>query len=159
MATSLSLRRVPVPVEYRRMLVPLDDRPESLEAFELACRLAAESRATITAVFVLEIPAALPLDAHMQDEEAVAERLLERAGATGDAYGVRVTPVLVRARDRAATIVDRATRDGSELIVVGATRTQLERSRRWMQKSPLRHVLERAPCRVMLVSGPAREAA
>src|SRR5512146_1913256 len=85
--------------QYRRLLVPLDGSPDSLRALEIACRLATDDHATITCLYVLEIPALLPLDSHLEDAEVEARNLLERAGATGDARGVRVVQEFVRARD------------------------------------------------------------
>jgi nucleotide-binding universal stress UspA family protein len=139
--------------------VPLDARRESLDALEIACRLAADDGAKITAVSVIEVPALLPLDAHLRDQEETARRLLERAEATGDTYGVKVVPRLVRARDVGAAIVEQAISDRSEVILVGAPRTQLAVSTRRIAPDPVLRVLKGAPCRVMVVSSPAREAA
>ncbi len=141
------------------MLVPLDPRPESFGALEIACRLAADTHAKITAIAVIEVPALLPLDAHLSDEEEQARRLLERAGATGDSYGVRVVPKVVRGRDAAAAIVEQVASDGAELVVIGAPRAELAESPRHLAPSTLLRVLKGARCRVMLVSSPAREAA
>ena len=43
----------------------------------LAAELADDHGSTITAVVVIEMPAQLPLDAHMLEEEAAAKRTLE----------------------------------------------------------------------------------
>jgi nucleotide-binding universal stress UspA family protein len=144
---------------YRRLLVPLDARRESFDALDIACRLAADDHAKITALVVVDVPALLPLDAHFEDVEDAARRLLEQAGATGDAYGVRVVPQVVRARDAAAAIVAQATSDRSELIVLGAPRSELAASPRRLTLDPLLRVLRGAPCRVMVVSATARKAA
>ena len=143
---------------YGRLLVPLDDRPESFQALEIACRLAADDHAKITAIVVLEVPALLPLDAHLHDEEEAARRLLERAGATADSYGVKVSPKLVRARDPGAAVVQQAASDHTELIVICAQREELAASPRRAAPDPVLHVLKGAPCRVMVVSAPARAA-
>jgi nucleotide-binding universal stress UspA family protein len=140
--------------------VALDARRESLEALEIACRLAADDHARITAISVIEVPAVLPLDAHFPDEEEAARRVLEQAGSTGDVYGVRVQGQLVRARDTAAAIVAQASSDRSEVIVLGAPRAELARSSRSFTPDPVLRVLKDAPCRVMVVSAArARSAA
>jgi nucleotide-binding universal stress UspA family protein len=159
MAGKASSRRLPVARGYRRLLVPLDARMESVEALEIACRLAADDGATITAVAVIEVPPLLPLDAHLRDAEDAAHRLLERAGATGDAYGVRIATRVVRTRDVGAAIVEQATADCDELIVIGSTRSRLAESPRRVSRDPVLHVLRAAQCRVMVVSSTAREAA
>lgn len=144
---------------YRRLLVPLDARRESFDALVIACRLAAEDHAKITALVVVEVPALLPLDAHFDDLENAARRLLEQAGATGDVYGVRVAPQLVRARDVAAAVVAQATSDRAEVIVLGAQRSELAVSPRRLAPDPVLRILKSAPCRVLVVSARARDAA
>ena len=152
MAVTVSPRRLAVLRGYRRLLVPVVANAESERAVDVACRLAAESRASITALTVVEIPVLLPLDAHMVDVEAEARQLLERVGASGDAYGVKVSPRLVRARDVGAAIVASAVATGAELIVIGAPRRRLRSSSAVVFGSTAEHVLRSAPCRVMLVT-------
>ena len=144
--------------QYRRLLVSFDGSPQSIRALEIACRLATDEHATIRCVFVLEVPASLPLDAHMIEAEDAALRLLERAGATGDAYGIRVVPKLVRARDTAAAIVDEAIAGRVEIVLIGAMDGELAYPRSRFAAA-VRSVLASAPCRVMVVSEPAREPA
>ena len=48
-------------IGYRSLLVPLADNAETDQALDVACRLAAEHRASITAVAVIEVPQVLPL--------------------------------------------------------------------------------------------------
>ena len=158
-ATHEASRRFRVARGYRRLLVPLDARPESFDAFRIACRLASDEHARIIAVAVVEVPTLLPLDAHLQDDEDFARGLLERAGATGDAYGVRVATKLVRARDTGAAIVEQAASGDAEVIVVGAPREELASSPRRLAPDTVHRVLKGAPCRVMVVSAPSREAA
>ena len=144
---------------YQRLLVPLDSRSEAFDAFQIACRLAVDDHARITAVAVVEVPAPLPLDARFDDAEHEARRLLERAAATANAYGVKVAPRIVRARDFGAAIVEEATSERSEVIVVGAPRTYLAASSRRAAPDPVLRVLKGAPCRVMVVSAPVPAAA
>jgi nucleotide-binding universal stress UspA family protein len=152
-------RRSSVAGSYRRLLVPVHSRDESFHAFDLACRLAADEHARITALAVTEVPALLPLDAHLRDEEEAARQLLDRAGAIGDAYGVKVTLRLVRARDFGAAIVQHALSDRTELIVVGAPRAELTVSSGRATSDQVLRIMKGAPCRVMVVTAPSREAA
>jgi nucleotide-binding universal stress UspA family protein len=144
---------------YRRLLVPLDGSSGAYEALDIACRLAADDHASVTAMAVVEVPPLLPLDAHLHDEEEASRRLLERAGATADSYGVKLTPKLVRTRNAGAAIVDQALSDRAELIVIGALRTQLATSPRRIAPDTLIEVLKAAPCRVMVVAAPQSKAA
>lgn len=140
-------------IAYRRVLVPVTDKPESLKALDVACRLAAERHASVTAVTVIEVPGSLPIDAHMLEEEDDAHRLLDQAEAVGDSYGVTVAPGILRAREAATVIVEQAKAIDAEIVVIAA------RKLRRGSHSPVfgrtvRDVLKKAPCRVMIVSVP-----
>lgn len=138
-------------VVYRRILVPLVADQESETAVALAAELAGDYGSTITAVVVVEVPAALPLDAHMLEEEAAAKRALEDARAIASARGVRVRARVLRARDAGEAIVDEAERSDADVIVLRAPRS----GRRWkMFGRTVDHVLKHAPCRVMVDSSP-----
>ncbi len=144
-------------LEYRSILVPMGRDPESEEAVDLACRLAAERKATITAMTVIEVPLDLPLDAELPMEVEDANDLLDEAKAIGDSYGVAVHTRLVRARSFGRAIVDEAVRRHSEIIVLGADRRNIG-GRTAIFSTIVDFVLKHAPCRVM-VAAAARPAA
>jgi nucleotide-binding universal stress UspA family protein len=133
-------------VELRNLLVPIADNPESERAMDVASRLATDRGATITVVNVVEIPAVLPLGAHMTEEEAAAHRLLERAAAVAATYGVVALPRILHGRDAGESIVAYAAERHVEMIVLGAPR-----KRRKPFGSTVEHVLRKADCRVMLI--------
>jgi hypothetical protein len=93
---------------YRTIVVPVVRNAESEEALVAAARLAADRRATIAAVHVLEVPLELPIDAPLPELEAEANDLLEDARGLVEAYGVRVVTRLVRARRAGPAIVEEA---------------------------------------------------
>jgi nucleotide-binding universal stress UspA family protein len=158
MARSVRPRAFPPLRGYRRVLVAVSPSLESFQALHIACRLAADQRATVTAISVLEVPPLLPLDAHMAAAEAEALELLERAGATGDAYGVKVARDLIRARSAGDAILERAAETRVELIVIAAPRTTVRSRRDFSDRVTLEHVLRGASCRVLVVA-PTAEAA
>src|SRR6187431_251958 len=93
-------------VAYRRILVPIGGDDDSETGIALAAELAPEGGgASITAVFVIEVPAELPLDAHMHDEDRAARAALEKAHAIAASRGVRLRERIVRARSRGEAIV------------------------------------------------------
>jgi basic amino acid/polyamine antiporter, APA family len=141
-------------VAYRRILVPLIDTDYSEQAMGIACQLAEDRGAGVTAVAVIEVPVELPLDAHMVDEDAHAKHVLEHAQAIGDLYGVRVAPRVLRARAAGEAIVEEATRTCTEIIVLRAPRKR--RSRRSVQVfgKTVDYVMKHAPCRVMVAASP-----
>jgi APA family basic amino acid/polyamine antiporter len=138
-------------LEYRRLLVPLSGGRESEEALDVACSLAAERGAAITAVAVIEVPLELPLSVELADDEARAHRWLSGARATGDSYGVSVLERLVRARSAGRAIVDEARRRSSEIIVIGAP-LRSGRGRKALFGPTVDYVLRHAPCRVLVAA-------
>jgi nucleotide-binding universal stress UspA family protein len=136
---------------FHRVLVPILATPESTHVVEVACRLAAE-RAHLTALVVVEVSPLLPLDARMDDEEAVAREVLHRAEAVADEYGVRFAGRTERARDAGAAIVELAEEAGCDVVVIGAERRRSPYHRLAGFGRTVRHVLRKAPCRVLLVA-------
>ena len=139
-------------LEYRNILVPLSAGPSSSEAIDVACRLASERRARVVAIAILEVPLELPLDAVVADLEDQADELLDAAQAVGESYGVRVDPRLARSRGAGSAIVEEATRRTSEIVVMGAPRTERLRARGAALGGTVDYVLRNAPCRVMVVA-------
>jgi APA family basic amino acid/polyamine antiporter len=139
-----------VALEYRNILVPVVEGRESEEAVDLACRLAAERRASIVALRVIVVPLDRPLDTALRDEEHRADELLDQARGIGELYGVRVVGRIVRARHAGRSIVDEADRRQSEIVVLGAPR---RRSSGNVFGTTVDFVLRNAPCRVMVAAG------
>ena len=118
----------------------------------LAAELADDNGSRITAVVVVEVPAALPLEAHMLEEEAEAKRALEDARAIGYARGVSVRTRTLRARLAGEAIVEEAERAHADLVVLRAPRS--ERRRKVFGRT-VDYVLKHAPCRVMVAAPPS----
>ena len=119
---------------YRRVLVPVDE--DTAAAVTTACTLAAEHGAVVTALAVVEVPAALPLDADMPEEEM--RDALALAEAIGDRRGVRVERATVHTRRAGEAIVDAAAASDADLVVLC----------RPLDKTA-RYVLQHAGCRVL----------
>jgi basic amino acid/polyamine antiporter, APA family len=138
-------------LEYRSIVVPVTRSPESEEALVAAARLAAERRATIAIVHVLEVPLSLPLNAELPEEEEAANELLDEARAIVESYGVRAVVRLARARRAGPAIVEEAVRRNAELIIVGAPR-RLGRRGPVFGKT-VDYVLKASPVRVLVAAG------
>ena len=90
-------------VAYRTILVPVLRTAESEEALVAAARLASERRSRIVILHVLEVPLDRTLDAEMDEQEAVADEILDEAQALLEGYaGVQIVSRLDRARQRGA---------------------------------------------------------
>jgi APA family basic amino acid/polyamine antiporter len=161
--------------EYGSILVPVFGNELDDDIVGTAGRLASdesdegEGGAVIEALFVVEVPMSLPLDARVPDEQiARAKAAVRRAKEVGEEYeGVVVATAMVRARSVGAAIVSEAKRRGVEAIVLAAeapTRTRggtllggraVPRDRSVGEVT--RYVVEKAPCRVILTAAPATD--
>jgi APA family basic amino acid/polyamine antiporter len=162
-------------VEYGSILVPVFGNPLDDDIVGTAGRLASdegdegEGGAVIEALFVVEVPMSLPLDARVPDEQITrAKAAVRRAKEVGEEYeGVVVATAMVRARSVGAAIVSEAKRRGVEAIVLAAeapTRTRggaLLGGRSGPRDRSVgeitRYVVEKAPCRVILTAAPSAE--
>ena len=106
-----------------RFLVPVVAGRPSDTAMDVACRLAAERRARIVALNILEVPLDQALTDRFPDLEATANGGLDQAVAIGDSYGVkclRGSSERIRPGRRSSPRPVRATQRSSclELLVV-----------------------------------------
>jgi APA family basic amino acid/polyamine antiporter len=167
-------RRDEPEAEYGSILVPVLGTPLDDDIMQTAGRLAAdenedegEGGAVIEALWIFEIPMALPLDAPVSDEQlARARAALKRAKAVGEEYeGVEVATATVRARRAGEAIVREARRRGVEAIVLAAEEPSRQRGglllggkeglRDTFVGETTRYVVNKAPCRVILTAPPA----
>ena len=162
-------------IEYGSILVPVFGSPLDDDIVGTAGRLAAEEGeegeggSVIEAIYVLEVPVSLPVDARVPEEQiTTARRALARAKEVGEEYaGVEVATATARARSVGAGIVEEARRRGVEAIVLAAERPTGVRGGALLggRAGPrdravgevTRYVVEKAPCRVILTAAPAGE--
>jgi basic amino acid/polyamine antiporter, APA family len=161
--------------EFGSILVPIFGTPLDDDIVQTAGRLAGEERddldeegATIEAIWVYEMPMALPIDARLPEAQVKrAQEALRRAKAVGEEYeGVSVATATVRARRAGQGIVNEARRRGVEAIVLAAEEPSRVRGGALFggTSGPLdnyvgevtKYVLRKAPCRVILTA-PAAE--
>jgi APA family basic amino acid/polyamine antiporter len=162
--------------EYGSILVPIFGTALDDDIVQTAGRLAAEDDpddldrigATIEALWVFEVPMALPIDARLPEAQLERARAaLRRAKAVGEEYeGVEVATATVRARRTGQAIVEEARRRGVEAIVLAAEEPSRIRGGarlggRGTAEGPVgdvtRYVIAKAPCRVILTAPPAGE--
>jgi APA family basic amino acid/polyamine antiporter len=160
--------------EYGSILVPVLGTPLDDDIMQTAGRLAAdegedfdEGGPVIEALWVFEVPMALPIDARVPEEELKrARKALARAKAIGEEYeNVEVATATVRARRAGEAIVHEARRRGVEAIVLAAEEPTRMRGgpllggKRGLRDTfvgeTTRYVITKAPCRVILTAPPA----
>jgi APA family basic amino acid/polyamine antiporter len=135
-------------VDYDRILVPLQGTRLSDEMMVLACQLAAEKNAVIDALYVLEVPMNLPLDASLPDGRARGKHVLDTAMAVAREFGVEAWPHLVSARSPGRAIEETAREWKADVIIMGAVRRQRADGR--LVGDTVAHVMRRARAEVLL---------
>jgi basic amino acid/polyamine antiporter, APA family len=137
---------------YRSILVPLKLGPIGEEMLATAIRLAEERSCSVRALHVIRVPLDMPLDAELLDQEERAEASLADAKLLASEHGVEVEGEIVRARAIGEAIVESASNDSVDLILLGS-------SPRWRRQSrffspTVDYVLRRAPSEVMVITYP-----
>jgi APA family basic amino acid/polyamine antiporter len=169
-----ALRHEGLEPEFGSILVPIFGHPLDDDIVQTAGRLAGSvhddlgsSGAMIEAIWVLEVPMALPLDASLPEQQVKrAREALARAKVVGEEYeGVSVATALVRARRVGQGIVNEARRRGVDSIVLAAEEPSRVKggARLGGGAGPLdnyigevtKYVVRKAPCRVILTAPPA----
>jgi APA family basic amino acid/polyamine antiporter len=164
-----------VEVEFGSILVPLMGTALDDDIVQTAGRLASEEAtdeamdggATIEALWIFEVPMALPIDARLPDAQLEKARAaLRRAKAVGEEYdGVEVATATVRARRAGQAIVEEAKRRGVEAIVLAAEEPTRVRGGALLGGlgggrneafvgDVTRYVITKAPCRVIITAPP-----
>jgi basic amino acid/polyamine antiporter, APA family len=143
-------------LEYGSALVPLFSTDVDGSALRAAAKLVGPD-AVVDCVYVLQVPANLPLDARLDEEEQIGRGVCEAARIAGRRAGVRkVQTRLLRARNPGAALVEEAQRNRSEIIYLGTTHAP--HSERAL--GPLAtYLLAKRPCRIVVESGPAARGA
>jgi APA family basic amino acid/polyamine antiporter len=140
-------------VEYRTIVVPVLRTAESEEALVAAARLAAERKATIVILHVLEVPLDQPLDADLREQEEAAYAILDEAQELLEGYeGVRTVSRVERARAAGPAIVEEAARREAEVVILGAPRGKVRGGKAIFGRT-VDYVLRNAPTRVAVVAG------
>jgi basic amino acid/polyamine antiporter, APA family len=160
--------------ELGSIMVPIFGTELDDDIVQTAARLAGPEHddldpegAVIEAIWVFQVPLALPLDARLPDAQVKrAKAALARAKVVGEEYeGVVVQTAMVRGRRVGQAIVAEAARRGVEAIVVAAEEPSRVRGGALLGSTgPLdnylgevtKYVIKKAPCRVILTAPPAR---
>jgi nucleotide-binding universal stress UspA family protein len=109
----------------KRILVPVDGSETSERAFRWACQTARESKAELYAMYVIEVPLDLPLEAEMADHINQGEHLLTRIEHIGHQEKCKgVQAKYVRARDAGPAIVLETQDRDIGLVIMGMPYTR-----------------------------------
>jgi basic amino acid/polyamine antiporter, APA family len=135
-------------IVFDQLLVPVAGTQVCDEMMVLACQLATERNSAIDALYVIEVPFNLPLDAELTEERGDADRVLARAATIASEFGVKLTPIVITARSAGRAIVGEAAARRSEVIVLGS-QTKRRIADRVFGRT-IDYVLQHLPCEVII---------
>jgi nucleotide-binding universal stress UspA family protein len=135
-------------IRATRILVPVNGNSTDDEAVALACEIARRGKASVYAIYVIEVKRTLPLDVDLPPEAAKGDTVLATAEHVADEFGVDLETEILQARDVGTAIVDEALERDVDLIVMGIGYKRKFGEFDMGRTAP--YVLKNAPCRVWL---------
>lgn len=139
-------------MQIAKILVPVRGNDADAEVIELACKLAAKSRAKVYALYVIEVERSLPLDAPMESEVEKADAILTRAEEVAGNMGYEIETDLLKAREAGPGIVEEAVERDVDLIIMGMG--YKVRFGKFDLGEAVPYVLKEAPCQVLVYRKP-----
>jgi nucleotide-binding universal stress UspA family protein len=140
----------------RRIVVCVNGATTDRYVVEYAAALGKPAKAQIVVLHVVEIDWTLPLDGSAAGLTEEAQRVLDVAEASAERVGLRLEPVLLKARNVGAAIVDEAAAQEAELLVLGLPyRTRFGGD--FVMGTTIPYVFKNAPCTVCVVREPMPE--
>jgi len=136
------------------ILIPVHNERYADEMTRIACDLASLYVAEVTAIHVVEVPRALPVDAELPEQTKAAEAVLERAYHIADTvYDRKVSTVVLQARSAAVGIVEYAAEQGMDLILLSVPPERTATMGERVFGTTVDHVVRHAPCPVWTLRG------
>jgi basic amino acid/polyamine antiporter, APA family len=129
---------------YHSAIVPLLGYDVSGRTMRAAAKLV-DPNASVDAIFFLEVPPQLPLEAGMESEEERAREVLEAARLRARDQKLKIRTAVVRTRSAGAAIVEEAERRNAEVIYLS-----VEHAPRRALSATAAYLLEKRPCRVVI---------
>ena len=142
-------------MDFHRILVPVNGSEVDDEIIRFACRFAKISKkekTRISAIYVITVRRALPLNAEIESDIKKAEAILDHVEIIAEEEDYKVETDLVQAREPGPTIVDEAAEREADLILMGIN--YKKRFGQFSLGSVAPYVLENARCRVLLYQQP-----
>lgn len=134
----------------KNILVAVTGSPQDRELIALASNIGKTKKVEVFAVYGIEVPRTLPVDAEMPVETQQATEALDRATAVAAKLDVHVDPEIIQSRSFGQTLVDEAEAHGCALLVIGLP-YHVGRNGHFTLDDTADYVLKNAPCRVWMV--------
>ena len=137
----------------RTIVLALSGAPTDRLVVAYAAALGKPVKAELVALHVVEIDWTLPLDGSVAGLTEEAQRVLDIAEADAEHLGVRLEPVLLKARNVGAAIVDEAAAQEADLLVLGLPYRK-KFGGDFVIGTTVPYVFKNAPCTVWVVREP-----
>lgn len=139
-------------MEIERILVAARGTGVDQVAVELALKLSRKTKALIFLVYVIEVNRSLPVDAIIKSDMDSAEKVLREAEEYAQENDFEVETEIIQARDVGPAIIEVARQNKVDMIIMGMT--YKKRFGSFTMGHAIPHVLEEAPCRVVICREP-----
>jgi nucleotide-binding universal stress UspA family protein len=139
-------------MEFNRILVAARGNGVDQIAVEMACKIGKKNKTKIFIVFVMEMNRALPIDAIIKTDVEKAEQVLMQAEELATANDFEVETEIIQARDVGPAIIETARQHDMDLIIMSMN--YKKRFGSFTMGNAVPHVLEEAPCRVLICREP-----
>jgi nucleotide-binding universal stress UspA family protein len=139
-------------MEFTRILVAARGNGADQAAVEMACRIGKKNKTAIFIVYVIEMNRALPVDAIIKADVEKAESVLLDAEEYAMENDFEVETEIIQARDVGPAIIEVARQHSVDLIIMSVN--YKKRFGSFTLGTAVPHVLEEAPCRVLICREP-----
>lgn len=158
--TELAPRRKEMTQEIKRIMIPVHSREYAEEMARIACDLNALYVAHIVAVYAIEVPRTLPVDAELPEQIEEAEAVLEVARHIADTvYDTQIETVILQVRSPGPALVEYAEERDIDLILISVHPDRPGRREEEVFSTTADYVARNAPCWVWTVRRGARRPA
>lgn len=139
--------------ERVRLLIPVAGNESDERLLTYVAKIAQRKNSDITLIYVVEVDQELPLDAELPTQVTHGEQVLQNAREilqkAVDSRSSAVSTDMLQARSAGAAIVDEATQDETDVIVLGAN--VIKRLGKRTVGETVDYVLKNAPCEVIVL--------
>ncbi len=145
-------RRKEMTQEIKRIMIPVHSQEYAEEMARIACDLNALYVAHIVAVYAIEVPRSLPVDAELPEQLAKAEEVLEVASHIADTvYDTQIETVILQVRSAGPALVEYAKERDIDLILISVHPDRPGRREEEVFSTTADYIARNAPCWVWTV--------
>ena len=145
-------RRKEMTQKIRHILIPVHSKEYADQLARIACDLSSLYTAGITAVYAIEVPRSLALEADLDVQMQEARDILDTASHIAETvYDTDVETIVLQARSAGVAIVEYAAEKGTDVILLGAQQNGARSRDAVLFGETADYVARNAPCAVWTV--------